>query len=259
MADNEKPIINRVSVEAFLVRDKSLKDFNAPFYQWLIENGFRHAWYKGHYSNCDWVFVNITQKLYAYGMPGVCIVKPLGNHAITLDEFYQIYGIYEKYDGLELMVFTEEEQKERHTIRYYVRVSDADTRRVLIETIEKDGYKIAENCKMTREEIIDSEFPIMVNETDKVFGMLQNADEAAEKRLMGIEEFIVCYKGSNCTYDEYYAAVKKSFMEGNYTEEQTETYFQKETDFLKESYQSFIKGIGGSVSSAACCLDWMYE
>ena len=83
MADNEKPIINRVSAEAFLVRDKSLKDFNAPFYQWLIENGFKHAWHKGHYSVCDWVFVNITQKLYAYGMPGVCIVKPLGNHAIN--------------------------------------------------------------------------------------------------------------------------------------------------------------------------------
>ena len=38
-------------------------------------------------------------------MPGVEIVKALGNHAITIDEFKKIYAIYEKYEGLGQMEF----------------------------------------------------------------------------------------------------------------------------------------------------------
>lgn len=110
MENGKRIYINNVPAEAFLVRDKSLKDINAPFYKWLHDNGFRHAWHKGHYDVCDWVFVNITHKLFAYGMPGVGIVKPIGNHAITLDDFYQIYGIYTKYEGLDLMCFSKEKQ-----------------------------------------------------------------------------------------------------------------------------------------------------
>ncbi len=107
---DKKTMINNVPAEAFLVKDRSLKDIDAPFYQWLRENGFRHAWHKGHYDVCDWVFVNITHKLFAYGMPGVGIVKPIGNHAITPDEFHRIYEIYAKYEGLPLMRFTKEDQ-----------------------------------------------------------------------------------------------------------------------------------------------------
>ena len=109
MSDEEKIMINKVGSEAFLVRDESLRDSDAPFYQWLRENGFRHAWHKGNYG-CGWAFVNITHKLFAYGMPGVQIVQPIGNHAITLDEFFRIYEIYAKYEGLELMYFSKEEQ-----------------------------------------------------------------------------------------------------------------------------------------------------
>ena len=101
--DQEK-IISRQSAEAFLIKDESLKSINASFYQWLRENGFSYAWRKGHYDVCDWCFVNITRKLFAYGTPGIGIVTPIGNHAITLDEFYQIYNIYEKYRGLEALV-----------------------------------------------------------------------------------------------------------------------------------------------------------
>ena len=74
----------------------------APFYKWLRKNGYEHAWHKGHYG-CEWVHVNITHKLYAYGMPGIGIVKPIGNHAITIDEFYAINDIYKKYEGRDLM------------------------------------------------------------------------------------------------------------------------------------------------------------
>ncbi len=90
---------------AFLVKAKSLKNSEASFFTWLQSKGFKYGWCKGHYNVCDWVFVNITYKLYACGMPGVEIAKALGNHAITIDEFKKIYAIYEKYEGLGLMEF----------------------------------------------------------------------------------------------------------------------------------------------------------
>ena len=195
MTENKKKMINSVPAEAFLVRDNSFTNINAPFYKWLQKKGFRHAWNKGHYDNCDWAFVNITHKLFAYGMPGAGIVKPIGNHAITLEEFYRIYEIFEKYEGLELMCFSKEEQKERHTVRYFVRTSDTDERRILVETLEKDGYEIEEDGITTRQDIIGSGFPVMVNETDKVFSTLRDpAGEAAAVsagRVMDIEEFYV--------------------------------------------------------------------
>lgn len=110
--DTGKPIISRIKPEAFLVKDQSLSDDNAPFYKWLEKNHFQHAWHKGHYDSCPWVFINITNKLYAYGMPGVEIIKPIGDHAITIDEFMQIYNIYEKYKGLNLMEFPETESEQ---------------------------------------------------------------------------------------------------------------------------------------------------
>jgi hypothetical protein len=41
-------------------------------------------------------------------MPGVCLAQPIGNHAITIDEFQTIYAIYKKYDGKDLFVFNDE-------------------------------------------------------------------------------------------------------------------------------------------------------
>ncbi|MBR6251567.1 MAG: hypothetical protein IKR17_10305 [Bacteroidales bacterium] len=106
--DLGKPIISRIKPEAFVVKDSSLSDMDAPFYQWLKKNNFQHAWYKGHYDSCPWVFINITHKLYAYGMPGIEIIKPIGDHAITIDEFMQIYKIYDKYMGLNTLEFEED-------------------------------------------------------------------------------------------------------------------------------------------------------
>ena len=60
-----------------------------------------------HHGNygCWWIHVNITRKMYAYGMPGVSIARPIGNHAITIEEFKTIYQIYRKYEGKDLFVF----------------------------------------------------------------------------------------------------------------------------------------------------------
>ena len=104
--DEEKLSISKLPAESFLIKDESLQDIDAPFLVWLRENGFKLGFSKGHYSVCDWVFVNITHKLYAYGMPGVKIVNPIGNHGITVDEFYTIYNIYSKYSGLNPLEFS---------------------------------------------------------------------------------------------------------------------------------------------------------
>ena len=77
--------------EAFLVCDKSLADCKAPFFNWLQGEGFTFGGYHGNYG-CWWVHINITRKQYAYGMPGVSLALPIGNHAITIDEFKTIYA-----------------------------------------------------------------------------------------------------------------------------------------------------------------------
>ena len=104
----EEKWINKGHVRAFLVCDKSFLESDAPFVQWLRKEGFRIGWCKGHYSNCPWMYINITRKLYAHGMPGVAIVPSIGEHAITLDEFKTIYAIYKKYEGKEIFTFHKE-------------------------------------------------------------------------------------------------------------------------------------------------------
>ena len=38
-------------------------------------------------------------------MPGIPLVTPIGNHAITIEEFMIIYDIYKKYKGKKVLVF----------------------------------------------------------------------------------------------------------------------------------------------------------
>ena len=90
--------------EAFLVYDDSFQSPEAPFYKWLRKEGFSFGGYHGSYG-MRWVHINITRKQYAYGMPGVRLAQPIGNHAITLDEFMSIYEIFKKYEGKNLLVF----------------------------------------------------------------------------------------------------------------------------------------------------------
>ncbi len=99
--------IGEGKVEVLLVCDDSLGDIHAPFYKWLLNEGFHFSGYHGNYG-CWWAYVNITRREYAYGMPGVSLAKPFGNHAVTIEEFITIYSIFKKYENKEEFVFHSE-------------------------------------------------------------------------------------------------------------------------------------------------------
>lgn len=85
---------------AILVREQGLQD-NSDFFAWLKAEGFQYWSYsKGWYPNVDWVYINLNSRLIARGMPGIRVTQELGNHAVSIDEFKQIYSIYTKYSGL---------------------------------------------------------------------------------------------------------------------------------------------------------------
>lgn len=91
---------------AILVYDESLKSgMEAAFYKQLISEGFVSWGKHGCYSNCPWVFVNINSKTFAPGMPGIKITQPLGDHAVTVDEFWMVYNIYKKYYEKDVLKF----------------------------------------------------------------------------------------------------------------------------------------------------------
>jgi len=91
----------------FLVCDNSLAKLDPEFQDWLHAEGFKPTKYNGNWG-CNWVFVNIKQKLYALGRPGVAYAQVVCDHAITIEEFKTIYGIYKKYEGKDLFVFYKE-------------------------------------------------------------------------------------------------------------------------------------------------------
>ena len=103
----------RFEKTAFLVKDDSIPDYYSEFMSWLRSEGFRCGVQKKNWG-CSWIFVSITNKMFAFGMPGIKVVQPVGDHAITIHEFKMIYEIFKKYEGLDPLVFEsiEEAQKE---------------------------------------------------------------------------------------------------------------------------------------------------
>lgn len=98
----------------FLVKDESIKNLPDPceFYDWLKSEGFISGWEagmsydKGFYQGyVDWIYVNLNTKIVVPGMLGIDLFKPIGNHAITIEEFKTIYEIYKKYTGKKVLEF----------------------------------------------------------------------------------------------------------------------------------------------------------
>ena len=79
-----------------MVKDPLLNCTNPDFVRWLRLKGFRSAYGLGHYENVDWVYVNINSMTYSFGKPGVKMVSVLGEQAVSIEEFMQIYAIFQK-------------------------------------------------------------------------------------------------------------------------------------------------------------------
>ena len=244
--------------EAFVVRDRSLKDIDAPFFKWLEENGFKKGFSKGHFG-CDWVFVSITHKLYAYGMPGVAIVKETGGHAITLDEFFAVWKIFAKYEGLDVLAMDEAGKNARGTERYYVRAHDS-ARESLYEFLTAEGFVCG--CD-DRDEILGSRLPLDVNVTERRFGLMENVTyDGATRRVIEAAVFVCLYKKSGCAYEEYLEAVRCCLWRKGYSHESLDEYFSRDyiARILKENYERYVESFGDESGpvSAAVCLDLMY-
>lgn len=93
----------------FLVHDKDLEKYpqkGDAFITWLLSEGFKvHEVYRGGWSFVTGVWINLNNKIIAFGMPGIRCFEEIGHHAITIDEFKIIYAIYKKYEGKAPFVF----------------------------------------------------------------------------------------------------------------------------------------------------------
>ena len=84
---------------SFLIKDEDLLlGWESNIIKYLKSEGFVSWGKKGYYDGINWIYININNKLFAFGMPGIPITTPVGNHAITFEEFLNIYEIYKKYD-----------------------------------------------------------------------------------------------------------------------------------------------------------------
>ncbi len=96
---------------AFYIYDEKITfSSEDPFIKWLREEGFEYESF-GHGNGPHALYVNINSKVYTRGMAGVGLASVVGNHAIHIDEFKQIYFIFKKYEGLAMGYYSWEQQR----------------------------------------------------------------------------------------------------------------------------------------------------
>ena len=87
--------------EVFLVLDNRIKNYDTSIADYLKNEGFTKK-YSGYYAFCPWVFIDVINMTYCFGKPGVSFGPVICEHAITVEEFEKIWGIYKKYKGKRL-------------------------------------------------------------------------------------------------------------------------------------------------------------
>lgn len=95
---------------------------------------------------------------------------------------------------------------------YHVYTEDKESRNDLLEFLEMQGYECEVDNVTNRDKVLNTRLPVVVNVIDRKYSMLHNvvcaAASVASNMLISEEEFYVFYKGRNCTFSEYKAAVK---------------------------------------------------
>lgn len=206
--------INRGSF-CFLVKDPSFDgDGACAFVRWLWSVGFSHDG-KGQYSGVDWIYVNIGEKVFSYGMPGVNLASYVGNHAVTLDEFLTIYDIFKKYEGLKLLEMAEKrEDKPDIDCRIRCRKMYEYQHSVIIE-------RLADKCVIHYEEMNDVVKAIPYVPTPRTITMRREDAEKlggilAEKYIASFEDMICAEFLVSVSIEEWFDGEKlRSFCAEN--------------------------------------------
>ena len=131
-----------------LVKEKGLGNESHPFWKWLREEGF-HLWLNHPNYGTDWIFINLNSMVCAPGMPGIKVVQPIREHAITIDEFKTIWKIFTKYEGLPVLKMPEEPVaklilQDRHGTITIDEVTQSDMERLLLHDeipLKEEGVK----------------------------------------------------------------------------------------------------------------------
>jgi hypothetical protein len=61
--------------------------------------GFKYGGWKGHFNGDTFAWVNIHNKTYSYGIPGIKLCKHMCNKAISLPDFREIMRIFDIKPG----------------------------------------------------------------------------------------------------------------------------------------------------------------
>lgn len=165
--------------EVILVYGNDLRNCgDSEFYKYLRKN-YRNVSTKGIFSSCPWVYINLKDKTFFPGIPGIKITEAFHGHAVTVDEFFTIKKIYEelkgkfcrnrkvkdiysKYKGKDVFVFN----KERFDCDEGAEVArQLIKERELHEQLEKE--RVFCFIELDKEKILQREFILLKSEETK--------------------------------------------------------------------------------------------
>lgn len=132
---------------------------------------------------------------------------------------------------------------------YHVYTEDQESRKDLLEFLELHGYECEEDNVTNREKVLNIRLPVVVNVIDRKYSMLHNvvcaAASIASNMLISEEEFYVLYKGRNCAFSEYRAAVKRAFERCVADEKKIPDLISKpEVEaVINSNYEGFLNGL----------------
>lgn len=134
---------------------------------------------------------------------------------------------------------------------YHVYTTDKESRRDLVEFLERQGYVCEEDNVTNREKVLNTRLPVVVNVIDRKYSILHNvvcaAASIASNMLISEEEFYVLYKGSSCTYSEYATAVKRALKRTVSDEEEISDLISRPDIevVINSNYEGFLSGLDG--------------
>lgn len=130
-----------------LVYDDSLKDSHSDFYTRLNSEGFTPKRTGGLvFRGQPWVFVKLGSMTYVPGILGIPMGDPIGNHAVTINEFWTLYymfkSVFDKYKGLNVFEFPK---------------NDTD------KQLENDNWKSSTNAETIKFKLMKDKVEIMLS------------------------------------------------------------------------------------------------